>query len=1036
LVLELTINEIAMTQPHFSTSHIEYFGKDFLDSYERKIDSSSLTISFLKNIRFLKIKSVSNFWESLYGKQLAPHVFMEDILSGLCEENIPLVFAIIGDTDEIEVLVGSFADTEEKTIHHLKLIKTSLQSTFQGIEIIEFLEAAFNNRIAKFNISGLLTGSPGKDKVLHQTNGNTIDTEQIERLIRGLYGQRWGYMVIAKPGTNNEVNHLYNKVLNEMRIIINTEKGTDSESPVGKRYKKLLETYLDKLQKAKSQGLWHCTVFLFAADSPTLSHLKAVVKSSLGGHTSVPDRVRTFTLSQKIEKPGLIINPAPESPGYFKHPYGFSNTLHSAALANYIQLPSREMPGFQIKPYAQFKVSTDQKKENTINIGKILDQGKETGSNYTIQLKKLKKHGLIVGGTGSGKTNTLFYLLKEVWKHKIPFMVIEPVKTEYRKLLLDKNIGPDLQVFTLGNNNVSPFRINPFEIMPGIPVQTHIDLLKAVFNASFFMWGPLPHVLERCIHDIYTDKGWDLTSNQNHRGIHQNSNPTLTDLHYKIDEVVNRLGYSPETTMEISSALKTRINSLRIGGKGLMLDTRTSIPFESLVGKPTILELEPIGDDEEKSFMMGLILTMMYESHISKGISENKGPVHLTIVEEAHRLLGNYAADNAFTANVKGKAVETFTNILAEIRAYGEGFLIAEQIPTKLASDVIKNTNLKVMHRVVAEDDRKVMGATMNVQERETRKIVSLNVGEAAIYSEGDDGAYHVKVPFSKIEGEASWKGKGDEIVIKAMHKFKQEHKKFAPFEACSQYCKAICEYKNKGSDVVQHHRYYSRFPVLLLSILHDVDDLENILLQMFENVEPAAKNAGGIRICSMIQGVTHYCENLGNRYKWPYEEVNSLQKLFTEIYYNFLKNYEETKGQVSIFSVDQQKFKKFRNLYFRMSRGKQPTPFCQKICPNNQCLYRFNMPEALSDDYFNRKFLEIVNEGGEEMWYALDQLCKEAAREAILPGANLETTARIGLCFALQKAYGTKSFRRDHIKTIMEHLTNANIALTNIENE
>jgi hypothetical protein len=87
-------------------------------------------------------------------------------------------------------------------------------------------------------------------------------------------------------------------------------------------------------------------------------------------------------------------------------------------------------------------------------------------------------------------------------------MVIEPVKTEYRKLLLDKNIGPDLQVFTLGNNNVSPFRINPFEIMPGIPVQTHIDLLKAVFNASFFMWGPLPHVLERCIHDIYTDKGW------------------------------------------------------------------------------------------------------------------------------------------------------------------------------------------------------------------------------------------------------------------------------------------------------------------------------------------------------------------------------------------------------------------------------------------------------------------------------------------------------------------------------------------------
>ena len=112
-----------------------------------------------------------------------------------------------------------------------------------------------------------------------------------------------------------------------------------------------------------------------------------------------------------------------------------------------------------------------------------------------------------------------------------------------------------------------------------------------------------------------------------------------------------------------------------------MLDTTRSIPFDTLMKKPTILELEYIGDDEEKSFMMGLILTMMYENYISQGISEGENLRHITVIEEAHRLLANYAKENPYVANVKGKAVETFTNILSEIRAYGEGFLIAEQIP-------------------------------------------------------------------------------------------------------------------------------------------------------------------------------------------------------------------------------------------------------------------------------------------------------------------------------------------------------------------
>lgn len=1011
-----------MAPQNLSTKHIEYLEKDFLDDYKREIDPSTLNISLPGSSQFLKITSLANFWESQRGRVATLRLFMEDIISGLSEENIPLAFAIFGSKDRIDVLIGTYEANGRSEADNLEIIKTTLQSSFPGIELDEQPPEILRNYVEKFNFSGLITGTPARKTGLEKSGYENSSLDQIERMIRGLYRRDWGYLVIAHPTTNDEVNSQFNSVLNEMRIIFNTEKSAGGESPIGKRYKKLLEAYLEKLQLAKARGLWHASVFLFSRNSETLSHIKAVVKSSLGGKESLPDRIRTYNFKDKIAHPGLLLNSPPTPPGQFNYPYSLSSTINSADLASYIQLPSQEIPGFQIKPFAQFEVSADQSKGKDITIGKILDQGKDTGSTYTIALKGLKKHGLIVGGTGSGKTNTLFYLLKEAWKHKIPFMVIEPVKTEYRKLLLSEEMGSELQVFTLGNNNVSPFRINPFEIMPGVAVQTHIDLLKAVFNASFFMWGPLPHVLERCIHDIYTDKGWDLTSGQNLRGAHKNAHPTLTDLYHKVDQIVDGLGYSAETTMEISSALKTRIDSLRIGGKGLMLDTRTSLPFESLISQPTILELEPIGDDEEKSFMMGLILTMMYENHTARGITENKGLVHLTVIEEAHRLLGNYTSDNAFTANVKGKAVETFTNILAEIRAYGEGFLIAEQIPTKLASDVIKNTNLKVMHRVVAEDDRKVMGATMNIEERETKKIVSLNVGEAAVYSEGDDGAFHVKVPYSKIEGEESWTGKGDEKVITAMKDRQQEVQHFAPFAGCQHYCRAICRYKDSGHEVAEHHRFYTQIPTLVLSLISEGSP-DAIVLQMLEMVERSATSRRGVQICSIIQGAENYFEQLGNRYGWPYTEVARLKALFLDIYHDIIPQSETSNAYLPSQVIDSDKVGRFRDLYEHLCEGKQPTAFCQRICPDNRCRYRFNMSEALKDDYYHRSFVEIVNKSGEDMWDQLNALCKEAAEEAVLPQSNKETNRKIALCFALQKSYSLKSFRREHIKTIMDHL-------------
>ena len=263
--------------------------------------------------------------------------------------------------------------------------------------------------------------------------------------------------------------------------------------------------------------------------------------------------------------------------------------LNSRELASLTHLPKEEMPGYDVKDTARFGVCLPEKHRSLqVFVGEIVDRGNGTGNNYGVPIGDFSKHGLIAGVTGSGKTNTCLSILHQLWtgSSRIPFLVIEPAKAEYRSLMNIEGYD-NLQIFTLGDEMTSPFRLNPFEIIPGVKLQSHIDTLRAVFNASFVMYAPMPYVLERCIHEVYQDKGWDLTTNTNRYSFSGRWDPylrypTLTDLYRKIDSVVEAMGYEDRLTMDIKAGLKARIGSLRIGGKGCMLDTPMSIPMEHL----------------------------------------------------------------------------------------------------------------------------------------------------------------------------------------------------------------------------------------------------------------------------------------------------------------------------------------------------------------------------------------------------------------------------------------------------------------------
>ena len=658
----------------------------------------------------------------------------------------------------------------------------------------------------------------------------------------------------------------------------------------------LLEKNLARLDRGKAQGMWQTEVHFFAPHALTLAKMRILLRAIYAGSDSVPEPVRTFACTAGG-------TPSRSDP--------LTTLLNSRELATLTQLPKEEVPGYAVKEYARFDVAleaTTAPPDQMITVGKIVDNGSPTGNWYAFQRADLAKHGLVVGVTGSGKTNTIFHLLSQIWGggKGQPFLVIEPAKAEYRDLRTVAGME-SLRVYTLGDERFAPFRLNPFEFeilddANRVHVQTHIDYLKSVFNASFVLYAPMPYVLEQCLHEIYQDKGWDLTTSRNRRvppnlpGQEKKWKvfPTLTDLYHKIDEVTDRLGYEERIKMDVKAGLKARVESLRLGGKGLMLDTPHSLSIADLLAHPTVLELERVGDDEEKAFLMGLLLTRVYEFRTLQAKSAVQLPPiqHVTVVEEAHRLLKNVPTEvSTETANVKGKAVETFANMLSEIRANGEGVLIAEQIPTKLAPDAIKNTNLKILHRIVAEDDRQVVGATMNLEEEQLRAVTTFECGQAAVYAERNDHPLLVEVYAFKsraVKGRVR-----DEDVRAALA--------LSVAEGMSAFCPRPAFDSRTRDDalaVMRHSEFRERWARYVHSLLAEADaavngyaDLRWLIAQTVRVRTPDEEHQ--VARCMMTEAIAEWFEEKGRRYNWLYNATDNTRQQLEDIALQVVANFE-----------------------------------------------------------------------------------------------------------------------------------------------
>jgi hypothetical protein len=402
-----------------------------------------------------------------------------------------------------------------------------------------------------------------------------------------------------------------------------------------------------------------------------------------------------------------------------------------------LPIPGKEgCLGFAVdNGFTQPNPTTVSSAPTSIQIGQFYAEGRLQNEWAGIRLQDLSKHALIVGVPGSGKTSLSFSLLVQLWRdHKIPWMVLEPAKNEYRGLLEVAGVGEDTLVFTVGNERYSPLRLNPLEILEGVGVDEHIASVAACLQGAFSLPDPLPMLLDEALRDIYADRGWSMF------GIGGDDPalepPTLQDLYHKAVEVAGRTKYQGEVGANIRAALETRLGSLLRGPKGRCFGARRSVPMDILLTRPVVLELESLSP-EERSLTMMILLT--YVREYAKTTRRSGASLsHVCLVEEAHNLLGSGDVQgNREVANPKSLAIRKFVEMLAEVRALGEGLIIADQLPTALAPEAIKNTNIKIMHRLVAMDDREVLGKTMLLTEGQLEQAAALRPGMSYVYQEG-----------------------------------------------------------------------------------------------------------------------------------------------------------------------------------------------------------------------------------------------------------------------------------------------------------
>ena len=532
-----------------------------------------------------------------------------------------------------------------------------------------------------------------------------------------------------------------------------------------------IDEQLKRYDECADLGMWNCAVYCLS-DTPIVSQLAADTYQALirGKNSSLETGGITVWDDQKSRE----ILPYLKA---MKHPVLSTPTISSvtpgtlvssAELAIHAGLPNRSVSGVPVIECARFGRNVSEfngggggsQSEERIELGHVYHMHKEDDSaDVGLSLKRFCSHTFITGSTGSGKSNTVYTILGSLLKvHEIPFLVIEPAKGEYKHVFGNRK---DVSVYGTNPQLSRLLRINPFSFPKGIHVLEHIDRLIEIFNVCWPLYAAMPAVLKDAIVRSYEDTGWDLMTSVNPYG--DSYYPGFADVVRNIRTVIDSSEYDSENKGAYKGSLMTRLQSLTNGINGLIFGS-DEIPANDLFDKNVISDLSRVGSGETKALLMGILLLKLQEYRMSCG-GMNEDLNHVTVIEEAHNLLKQPV--NGTESALQAKSVEMITNAIAEMRTYGEGFIIVDQAPGLLDKAVIRNTNTKILMRLPDKADRELVGKAANLNDDQIIELAKLPCGVAAVYQNEWIEPVLCKVKYSKTDKEKLYEETGEADKVK-----------------------------------------------------------------------------------------------------------------------------------------------------------------------------------------------------------------------------------------------------------------------------
>lgn len=685
---------------------------------------------------FMQIKGFQSYGTLQSDRNLL-NKLSEKIIGASLRSEKPIVYTFYSDGEKIHIFYGMDGRLSER-------VEAEIQSELADVEIErKWIKKEKIKEVQKFG--GFVYGA-----------GQNVE-DVIDDLLRGCPYEPFMISILIWPISEEKIESELirtNNLINEYREI-------QSRRNLGNNYwnqrgpaelqevNNLLETLdkiRNKLENGKVSGLWKCVIYVSAEQKNIYQNVISKVELAV---TKGNEIEADFGRAHHVDSSFLFLENQPELTwniprgclGRNNYDGLFSDTLinvvnHSTARGLF-QLPYDNHNGYRVVLHDEERkklhpfdgYEKKRKNEEDMHIGY------SDGTEFFVQKKDFYSHAFIAGRTRSGKSTTIRKLLFEIHKKKIPFLVIEPAKREYCELLRYEELK-NVRVFSCGND-ARDFRLNPFQPEEGTMYSRHAEGLSNVFLTLFSGDDVVISVLiPQLIRYCYEKCGIRL--NSRYYKDDEFELPTISDMIDWTEEFIKSIHYEPETERQAIAVITLRENLLK-NYAGNFFDTRDNFDVAVLFESSAIVELDDL-DGNLKGFVASLLALRVDE--YSRQLPEEGGVKRVLVLEEAHHLVPNI--ERKETTPVQVICSKYFTNMLAEIAAFGTGLIVVDQRPSCVSSAVIANTGMKIIHSMQQKDDVEAVCNSLHI---ETTSVLNvLKTGEVVVSLPGKAEIYKVQI--------------------------------------------------------------------------------------------------------------------------------------------------------------------------------------------------------------------------------------------------------------------------------------------------